>query len=318
MKEFVRRSNLIVPATSAQASPSWLEGGAGSSNSPSWSHIPGAVTLDLEATIPKDFKREARSTIKDIIPVAASSSAEVLVRVNLPYLHADLEASVYPGIAGIVLPKVEFAEQVNSCSNIVEGLEQERGIEVGSTEILLQIESSLGVWNVREIVSESHRVTQAYLDERALCYDLGIIPVEEYDPCVYARGRVIVECIAAGVQPIGIPHPLGTMRVAVTRDEVLRQATVGKDLGFKGIVCHDPSWIEPVNLAFTPAHNLVEYYSQVRQVFAQAVAAGTAAVPFAGRMIDVPVDEWAKVVLGRAEACRLRDEVKQRAFESAS
>ena len=45
------------------------------------------------------------------------------------------------------------------------------------------------------------------------------------------------------------------------------------------------------------------------------VPGGTAAVPFAGRMIDVPVDEWAKVVLARAEACRLRDEVKQRAFE---
>ncbi|MCH7622426.1 MAG: hypothetical protein IH870_11085, partial [Chloroflexi bacterium] len=47
-------------------------------------------------------------------------------------------------------------------------------------------------------------------------------------------------------------------------------------------------------------------------------AAGTAAVPFAGRMIDVPVDEWAKVVLATAVACRSKDAEKQTALEGAS
>ncbi len=68
----------------------------------------------------------------------------------------------------------------------------------------------------------------------------------------------------------------------------------------------------------TPTESQVDFYTQVREVFAQAIAAGTAAVPFHGRMIDVPVDEWAKVVMATAEACRSRDAEKQTALEAAS
>ena len=59
-----------------------------------------------------------------------------------------------------------------------------------------------------------------------------------------------------------------------------------------------------------PTSSQEKYYTQVRQIFAQAIAAGTAAVPFHGRMIDVPVDEWAKVVLDMAAACATRDAQK--------
>ena len=47
------------------------------------------------------------------------------------------------------------------------------------------------------------------------------------------------------------------------------------------------------------------------------MAAGTAAVPLDGRMIDVPVDEWAIVVLATAEACAKRDAEKRAALARA-
>jgi citrate lyase beta subunit len=48
------------------------------------------------------------------------------------------------------------------------------------------------------------------------------------------------------------------------------------------------------------------------------VARGTAAVPLDGKMIDVPVDEWAKVVLHVAALCQARDEMKQQALQRAA
>ena len=48
----------------------------------------------------------------------------------------------------------------------------------------------------------------------------------------------------------------------------------------------------------------VAYYTRVREVFAEGVARGTAAVPLDGKMVDVPVDEWAKVVLHLAALCQ--------------
>ena len=328
MKKLPRRSNLMVPVTSPELS-SWLwwsrggraVGGDGGkdplpdkADADAWQHIPDAVTLDLEAGVPGNRKGEARGLAKQAIPLASQGAAEVFVRPNLPYLQADLEAAVWPGLSGVMLPKVESAEQVAEASKLVEGLERSRGIEVGSLELIPLLASPIGVWNVRGIVTASPRVAQIALAESDMCVNLGIFPTEGYDPFVYARGRMIVEATAAGVQPLGIGHPLASRPAIVPRDKLYEMATTGRNLGFKGIICPHPSWVEPVNTAFTPASDLVEYYTQVREVFAGAVAAGTAAVPLAGRMIDVPVDEWAKVVLEMAASCRARDEEKRRAF----
>ena len=322
----VRRSNLMVPITEARLSaifswsldsngPTTHGGGGDEGKVPAWRHIPDAVTLDLEDSVPQAKKIEARALVKEAIPLAGQASSEVFVRVNAPYLYADLEASVWPGLNGVMLSKAEGAIDVLQASEMMEDMERRRGIEVGSLELIVHLSSALGVWNVREIITASPRVTQVALGESDLCCDLGIAPSEEHDPFVYSRGRIVIEGTAVGVQPVGMAYPLGSLPVLAPRDELFRPAKVGKDLGFKGVICPHPSWVEPVNAAFTPAQELVEYYTQVREVFAQAIAAGTAAVPFHGRMIDVPVDEWAKAVLQQAALCEARDGEKRWALE---
>ena len=109
------------------------------------------------------------------------------------------------------------------------------------------------------------------------------------------------------------PHP----RLLPEKD-LLHLATMARNLGFKGSICPHPSWIEPVNAAFSPTSEQVAYYTKVREVFAEGVARGTAAVPLDGKMIDVPVDEWAKVVLHVAALCQARDEMKQQALQRAA
>ena len=327
MKEFVRRSNLMVPVTEARFSPllTWsLEGedaivlgGTGQSIGEAWLRVPDAVTLDLEDGVSYGRNEEARGLVKQALPPAGRGNTEVFVRVNKPYLDADLEASVWPGLSGIVLPKTEHPSYVAQASELIEEMERRRGIQVGSVELIVMLESALGVWNIREIITASPRVTQVALGERDLCYDFGIAPAQEYDPFAYARGRIVVEGTAAGVQPVGMAFSLGSMPTLASQDELLRLATMAKDLGFKGVICPHPSWVEPANTAFTPSPELVEHYTQVRQVFAEAVAAGTAAVPFKGRMIDVPVDEWAKVVLRQVELCQARDDEKRQGLASA-
>jgi hypothetical protein len=79
-----------------------------------------------------------------------------------------------------------------------------------------------------------------------------------------------------------------------------------------------PSWVEPVNCAFSPTAEQVVFYTRVREAFAEGLARGTAAVPLDGKMVDVPVDEWAKVVLHLAALCQHRDEAKQRALQQAA
>jgi citrate lyase subunit beta / citryl-CoA lyase len=283
-----------------------------------WRHNADAITLDLEDGVPQAHKGEVRSSLKEAIALAGRGGAEVFVRINKPFLAADLAAAAWPGLTGVMLPKVESGAEVVEAATLMTDLERQRGIEVGALELTVLLESALGVWNIRDIVTASPRVTQVGLGESDLCRNLGITATDAEDPFVYARGRVVIEGIAAEVQPIGMAFPLSLTPRLLPEKDLLHLATMARNLGFKGSICPHPSWIEPINAAFSPTSEQVAYYTKVREVFAEGVARGTAAVPLDGKMIDVPVDEWAKVVLHVAALCQARDEMKQQALQRAA
>ena len=282
--------------------------------SQAWRHNADAITLDLEDGVVAARKAEARGLVKEAIAPCSQGAAEVFVRVNKPFLQADLEASVWPGLRGIMLPQVESAARITEAAEIVTTLERQRGIGVGSLCFIVLLESARAVWDIRAIITASARVTQVGLDENDLAGDLGIAPLPEYDPFVYARGRLAVEATAAKVNPVGMAYPLSVQPREAPQSEIHTLATKARNLGMKGVICPHASWVGPVNAAFTPTAELVAYNRRVREAFAAGVAAGTAAVPLDGKMIDVPVDEWAIVVLATAEACAARDAEKRAAL----
>lgn len=298
MAILVRRSNLLLPLRDAAAV-------AGA-----WRHNADAITLML------DGAAIAPDSIKAAIAAAAKGGAEVFVRVDKASLQTDLEAAVWPGVCGIMLPLVESAAEVAQADALATALEKQRGMATATLQFILMLESARGVWDIRSIIKASSRVTQVALDERALAGDLGFTPLPELDPFDYARGRLAVEATAAKVAAIGMAYPLSVQPRELSEAELHELATKARNLGMKGVICPYASWVAPVNAAFTPTPALVEWNRRVREAFAAGVAAGTAAVPLDGKMIDVPVDEWAIVVLAMAEACAARDAQKRAAVSA--
>jgi len=299
MTILVRRSNLLVRIADAEAVKS------------AWRHNADAITLDLAGA-----DAPARGRVRETIATVGQGAAEVFAKAGPDNLRADLEAAIWPGLRGLMLSGVKSAAQVNAADEIVTALERERGLPKNSLQLIVVLGSAAGVWEVRSIVTASPRISQVVLDEQALAADLDITPLPELDPFVYARGRVVVEAIAAKVMPVGIAYPLSVQMHAALPEEIHALAVKGKNLGMKGVLCPGPDWVAPVNAAYTPTPELVHYNQRVREAFAAGVAAGTAAVPLDGRMIDVPVDEWAIVVLATAEACAARDAEKQAAIKA--
>ena len=306
MSILVRRSNLLIPATQLRM-VRW-----------GWKHNADAITLDLQDSIPAAEIETARESLPAAIAQAGRGGAEVFVRVNARSVYADCAAAVGPNLRGIVLPGAESADDVQAADAILSELERERGIAAGALELAPALETAAGVWRIREIITASPRIRQAGIDEAALAASLGIVQSAEHDPFVYARGRLCIEATAAGVQPVAVADPMGQGAEALSCDDLVKVATDARNLGFKGMMCGHPRWVGAINEAYTPTESLVSYYTQVREVFAQALAAGTAAAPFAGRMIDVPVDEWAKDVLAMNAACAARDAAKQAARATAN
>lgn len=304
MERFVRRSHLLVAANDVEAVQS------------SWTHNADAVILDLGDGVPDHDKPHSRSLIKESLVVASKGAAEVFVRIDKRFVHADIEASVWPGLNGIVYSGAESGTDIEQAHAFLTEMERSRGVELGSLQIIVLLDSGKGVWNIREIIKASPRVCSVGLDEMGMCESLGIVPDADFDPFVYAKGRIVVEGRAAKVQPIGISHPYGVLPRFDDQDAIYDLALRGKNLGFAGTICPHSSWVEPCNRAHTPPEDRLEFYKETRRLFAEGIAQGTAAIPYPGTtmMIDVPVDERARVTLELSELCAARDAEKAEAI----
>src|SRR5215212_5180420 len=96
-RQMVRRSSLIMPVNvSAFVEKAHLRGA-------------DAICLDLEDSVPPREKDRARTLVKDAIPKAGRGGADVTVRINRPWElgRDDLDAVIWPGLAGISFPKPE-------------------------------------------------------------------------------------------------------------------------------------------------------------------------------------------------------------------
>jgi len=293
----VRRSVLVVSVTDQAAVAD------------SWRHNADAIALDLPDRNAAPGRSAARMLLAEAVEHAGRGGAEVFVRIDQALGYADIKATVMPGLGGVVLPNGESAAEVIEIVEMLADREREVGIPLGELEILLVLGTARGIWNVRALVNASSRIASVAIDEAGLARSMAISPTPDFDALTFARGRVIVETLAAVKLPLGIGHPLGALpRAQVDEEEFVRLADRARNTGFKGAFCPFPSWVAACNRAFTPSDEQVAYYREVRQAFAKGVARGTAAVPFpGGRMIDVPVDERAKLVIDWWERCQRRD-----------
>lgn len=304
MEPFVRRSHLLVSALDETQVET------------SWTHGADAVVLDLTDAVPAAEKPRARESLKTAVSIAARGGAEVFVRINKSLAYADIAAAAWSGLKGIVLPGAETAADVAEIDTTLAAFEKERGFVNGAIHLIVMLDSGKGVWNIREIITASPRVCSVGLDEVNLCRNLGIVPNAEFDPFVYAKGRVIIESRAAKRQPVGISHPYGLFPQFDDPEEIHRLVLRGRNMGFAGTMCPHPAWVEPCNRAFTPTDERLEFYRETRRLFAEGIARGTAAIPYPGTtmMIDVPVDERARITLELWERCAAREAEKRTAL----
>src|SRR5436853_484600 len=102
-----------------------------------------AIILDLEDAVAASDKDRARTLVPEAAKIVAQGGADVVVRINRPMRMTvrDLEAVIGPGVHTIALPKAESAQHVQLVSEIIDELEAERGMPVGTTRLLAMVET---------------------------------------------------------------------------------------------------------------------------------------------------------------------------------
>jgi citrate lyase subunit beta/citryl-CoA lyase len=122
--------------------------------------------------------------------------------------------------------------------------------------------------------------------------------------------HLVTVCKMVGVQPMGLLGSIAGFRDLATFEGAARRA---RQLGCEGAGCIHPDQVRVLNRVFTPDPAQVEHARRVVEAFEGGLRRGTASVNLDGKMVDVPVDKRAQVVLARA---RLVAETERRKAEA--
>ncbi len=257
-------------------------------------HGADCILLDLEDSVPLAEKAAARVLVKHLL--ATVDFPEVWVRINP--LHAggaqDLAEVLLGRPHGICLPKAQAPADVLALAAVLSRLEEEAGLEVGTTYILPILETGKGVLHAEEIAAADLRVVGIAFGAEDFTRDLG--GRRTRDALLFARSRVAAAAAAAGVQASDTVY-------AGVEDEagLVAEATEARDLGFAGKGVINPRQIGPVHRVFSPDEVEIAQAKRIAAAAAQAQAQGLGAVALDGKMVDRPVVARAQRILRLAE-----------------
>src|ERR1051325_1880598 len=119
-----------------------------------------AIILDLEDSVAASEKERARTLVPEAAEIVSRGGADVVVRLNRPMRMTvrDLEAIIGPGVHAVALPKAESAQHVELVAEIMDELEAERGIPLGTTKMLAMVETGSAFFRIAEIAKASSRL----------------------------------------------------------------------------------------------------------------------------------------------------------------
>lgn len=252
-------------------------------------HVYGsdALMFDLEDSVATQQKDAARLLVYNALKTIDYSPCEVVVRVNpldTPFGVQDVRAMVKCGAQVIRLPKTETALEINDVEYEIEKAEKDFGIPVGRTKMMAAIEGALGVVNAYSIATASKRLIAIALGAEDYCANIKAQRTEEGTELFLARATIVVAARAAGIDCIDTVYSDTN-----NEEQLIREATAIKKLGFDGKSIINPRQIRPIHAVFTPTPMEIEKALRIKTALEEAMANGSGVVSMKGKMVDRPV-----------------------------
>jgi citrate lyase subunit beta/citryl-CoA lyase len=258
---------------------------------------PGAgadvVVFDLEDAVAPERKDEARDAVHEVLSDPAfDPDCEVCVRVNPTGVAADADLEGIDGgvrLDSVMLPKAASADDVADLAALL----VERGFNV---PVLALVETAAGVLHA-ESIAASEATDALLFGAEDLSADLGATRTAEGTEVLYAREHVVLAASAAGVDAID------TVYTDIEDTDGLAEETrFAAGLGYDGKMAIHPAQVAPINDAFTPGQDDVEWAERVLAARDEAAAEGRGVFRVDDEMIDAPLVARAERIVARAEA----------------
>ncbi len=265
-----------------------------------------ALILDLEDSVrPDDQKQVARDTIRAVLAEGLLAGRTVFVRVNdreSGQLLRDVLALAVDGITGFVYPKSHSGQDVYFFDKLLETVEAERGIPLGTFAVVPLIETTAAVLQALDICRASPRVAAIAFGCEDFVADLGGIHDDAGRSLYTARALIALAAKAAGVQAIDTVHI--QVHDLAGLEENLQLA---RELGFDGMLVLHPKEIEIVHRCLSPSAAEVETAREMIRLYEEAERRQRGVAILEGRFVGPPLLLAARQTLARHELIALQE-----------
>lgn len=256
-----------------------------------------AIVLDLEDAVAPQARPQARDVIRIHLSRLASRVPTYL-RVNvIDSADGDLDLELARELRphGIVLPKVENAEQV---TRVVDRLSAPAtpGGDTSRILVLPMIESAKGLRNVDEIAGSAPGQTPTLMLGTAdLVADLGLDPGPDERELLFAKSVVVVAARAAD-----LAAPIDGPVINLAGAGFVDACRLSRRLGFGARVCLTPAQAIEAARAYTQLDPATHRQLTARvAAFEGAVARGKSVARVGDDFVDGPVYQAARRALRR-------------------
>jgi citrate lyase subunit beta/citryl-CoA lyase len=196
----------------------------------------------------------------------------------------------------VAYPKAATAGDMRELDRVITMAEERTGLPRGSIGIVPVCETALGVVDVREIAAASTRIRYALLGAEDLAADLMAERSREAVELDHARRRFVLECRAAGIEPIDAPYTF------TDADGAAREARYARRLGYRAKSLVRPDHAAAILAALVPGEAEIAQAHRMVEAFEAARARGEERALVDGLWVEVPAYLNAKRLLTQSQS----------------
>ncbi len=238
-----------------------------------------AIIFDTEDSVAPEMKAAARDKVAAAVASGEYGNRELTIRVNsaeTEWHTDDLRSAAAAGPSGIVVPKINSADEVAAVERIIESA----GVP-DHTRIWAMLETPAAVERAVEIATSSERLEVLVMGTNDLAKELRAALVPGRAPLLWGLGRCVNAARFAGRVILD-----GVYNDVRNPEGFAAECAQGADMGFDGKTLIHPTQVEPCNEAYSPSAEEIEYSRRVIEAFEQGLADGVGVVTVDGRMIE--------------------------------
>lgn len=262
------------------------------------------LLLDIEDSVPVVDKQQARDNIKEFVLRPEVQGKLIFPRVNdreSGELLKDLYQLTIPGVSGFMYPKSTKEEDVYFVGKLLETIEYEKNIPVGTFKLIPLIETAGAIVEIKEICKACTRVIAVAFG----CEDYVTDLCGRHDPdgqsIYYARNAIVNAARATGVLPIDTVH----IKVHDLED-LEKNLVLAKNLGFEGMLVLNPKELPLVNQYFSPSTEEVTWAKEMIQLTEEAKSEGKGVAVKDGKFIGPPMLKMAEKILEKDRKIKMK------------